>query len=190
MGRPLLFTLTSQPTPQPGSPLNMACFPEAERQSGPCSCQQPEEMGGSVSCLSDPKECLLHVEMHPAPINTFTWVLCPFGCGSQSREAPWVPVNMQTPEPLPHFLGQNLWEIQPKSGHFAHVSQVIRLEENILWSNVNLTHMCSIDSGGKSSRRSWCFLTTVHLEWLVLHNPTALSLLKSTEENLRCLGVV
>lgn len=60
----------------------------------------------------------------------------PIGCGSQCREALWVPVNMQTPEPLPHFLGQNLWEIPPKRGHFAHMSQVSRLEENILWSSV------------------------------------------------------
>lgn len=51
----------------------------------------------------------------------------------------------------------------------------------------NLTQMCSIVSGGKSSRRSGCFLTTVHWERLVLHAPTALSLPKSTEENLRCL---
>lgn len=76
------------------------------------------------------------MEMHPAPIHTFTWVLCLFGRGSQSREALWVQVKMQSPEPLPHFLGQNLWDIGPKNGHFDYMSQVILLEESVLWSSV------------------------------------------------------
>lgn len=49
----------------------------------------------------------------------------------------------------------------------------------------NLTQMCSIVSGGKSSWRSGCFLTTA-FGVTCTDVPTALSLPKSTE-NLRCL---
>lgn len=106
MGLPPLLTPTSQPTAQPASPLNMALFTRGWEMELSFLLPPTSRNARCVSCLSDPKECLLHMEMHPAPIHTFTWVLCLFGRGSQSREALCVQVKMQSPEPLPHFLGQ------------------------------------------------------------------------------------
>lgn len=112
-----LLTPPLSPLPSQGLLWTWHCLSEAERGSSPCSCHQVAEMGMCFLYL-DPTECFLHVEVHLPP-------------QTHSRGCPAAVVlsiggsvgacSMHTPEPLPDFLGQTLWEIRPKNGYFYHM---------------------------------------------------------------------
>lgn len=167
MGLPPLLTPTSQPTAQPASPLNMALFTRGWEMEPSFLLPPTNRNARCVSCLGSQR--MLAARGDAASTHTYVYL-------GTLPVWPWFSIQRST-------LGADLLSLF----HTFWVRSLgYRAKEWAFWLRVpghplggkccmvqheNLTQMCSIVSGGKSSRRSGCFLTTVHLEWLVLMPP-------------------
>lgn len=115
---------------------------------------------------------MLSLEAQPAPVSSRVLVPCWLSSGSQWSgipEALRVFVKMRSPELLPDFLDQNLWETGPKNGCFYHVLQANCFDDSILVDpHENVRHVQPV-SKGKSLLSAGVFLTPMHWELLLLH---------------------